>query len=58
VTLPEGLGVDGAILSDQLKSLDWRARKAKRIGRLPADVMEETVGKILTLVDTGDTALR
>lgn len=51
VLLPEGLGVEGAILSDQIKSLDWRVRKASRIGRAPADVLQETVGKILALVD-------
>ena len=39
------------MLSDQLKSLDWRARKAKRIARLPTEVMDEAVGKILALVD-------
>ena len=51
VILPRGLGVEGAILSDQMKSLDWRIRKAKRIGRVPRDVLAETVGKILALVD-------
>jgi len=51
VLLPQGLGVEGAILSDQIKSLDWRMRKARRIGNLPADVLQETVGKILALVD-------
>jgi mRNA interferase MazF len=51
VLLPEGLGVVGAILSDQIKSLDWRARRARRIGHLPSDVLQETVGKILALVD-------
>lgn len=51
VLLPEGLGVEGAILSDQIKSLDWRARKARRIGHLPPDVLQETVGKILALID-------
>jgi len=51
VLLPPGLGVEGAILSDQIKSLDWRVRKARRIGNLPAEVLEETVGKILALVE-------
>ncbi len=51
VLLPQGLGVEGAILSDQLKSLDWRVRKARRIGSVPAAVLQETVGKILALVD-------
>lgn len=51
VLLPKGLGLEGAILSDQVKSLDWRVRKARRIGSLPAEVLQETVGKILALVD-------
>ena len=51
VLLPAGLGVEGAVLSDQLKSLDWRVRKARRIATAPVDVLEETVGKILALVD-------
>lgn len=51
VLLPAGLGVEGAVLSDQLKSLDWRVRRARRIATAPADVLEETVGKILALVD-------
>ena len=40
-----------AALADQIKSLDWRVRKARRVGNLPADVLQETVGKILALVD-------
>lgn len=55
VVLPQGLGVEGAILSDQIKSLDWRVRNAKRIGTLPADVLQETVGKILALVEANGT---
>jgi len=53
VLLPEGLGVEGAVLSDQLESLDWRARKARRIASVPTSVLQETVGKILALVDPG-----
>ena len=51
VLLPEGLGVEGAILADQIKSLDWRVRKAKRIGSISGDVLQEAIGKILALVD-------
>ena len=36
VIIPPGSTVAGAVLSDQVKSLDWRARRAERIGRLPA----------------------
>lgn len=56
VLLPAGVGVEGAILSDQMKSLDWRVRKAKRIGRVPRNVLQETVGKILALVDPEEEA--
>jgi mRNA interferase MazF len=55
VLLPAGLGVEGAVLSDQIKSLDWRVRKARRIGSVPVDVLQETVGKILALVDPDST---
>jgi mRNA interferase MazF len=51
VLLPQDLAVEGAVLSDQLRSLDWRACRAKRIGHLPDDGLAETVGKILTLID-------
>ena len=27
VVLPDGVGVSGAILADQIKSLDWKARR-------------------------------
>jgi mRNA interferase MazF len=55
VLLPAGLGVEGAVLSDQIKCLDWRTRKARRIGTAPLDVLQETVGKILALVDPAET---
>jgi mRNA interferase MazF len=50
VVLPPGLGVQGAILSDQVKSLDWRVRRARRIGRIPPSVLDQTVGRILALM--------
>lgn len=51
VPLPPEMKASGAILSDQVKSLDWRARKVKRVGRVPTEVLEETIARILTLVD-------
>ena len=56
VLLPDGLGVEGAILSDQVKSLDWRVRKARRIGAVPDDVLQEAAGKVLALVDPEGSA--
>ena len=51
VELPEGLATKGAILCDQLKSLDWRARRAKRFGSVPDPVMQDVTARILALVD-------
>lgn len=41
-----------AILADQVKSLDWRARQASRKGRVAADVLAEVRGKIRALIGT------
>jgi mRNA interferase MazF len=37
VAIPEGLPIDGVVLSDQAKSLDWRSRGAEFACALPAD---------------------
>jgi mRNA interferase MazF len=50
VVLPEKHEVSGVILSDQIKSLDWRVRKAKRIACAPQNVFEEALAKIFTLL--------
>jgi mRNA interferase MazF len=42
--------VHGAVLADQLKSLDWRARGAKKIERVSATLMNEVLVKIAVLV--------
>ena len=51
VELPQGMKTQGAILCDQIKSLDWRVRNAKRIELVPASVMQEVTARILALVD-------
>jgi mRNA interferase MazF len=50
VRVPEGLKVTGAILSDQVKNLDWKARQAEFICRLPAAVTDEALKKLNTLL--------
>ena len=50
VVLSEGGCVIGVVLSDQLKSLDWRARKAKLIERAASDVLEMVTARILPLL--------
>jgi mRNA interferase MazF len=51
VELPREMETEGAILCDQIKSLDWRVRSAKRIGSVPPPVMQEVTARILALVD-------
>lgn len=50
VVLPQDLPVAGAVLSDQVRSLDWRVRKASRICRLPDDSTAEVFGKLKSLL--------
>jgi mRNA interferase MazF len=50
VRLPEGLSVKGAILSDQVKSLDWRERNADFAGEIPVAVLEEVLQRLRTLL--------
>jgi len=46
VVIPDGLPVTGAILADQVKSLDWRTREAARICSLPDAVVSEVLQKL------------
>lgn len=50
VALPAGSGISGVVLSDQVKSLDWRARRADLIESLPPRVTEEVLQKLDTLL--------
>jgi len=50
VLLPDGLPVEGAILSDQVKSLDWRIRNAEQLCSLPTSTISEVLQKLNTLL--------
>jgi len=43
-------GVASAVLSDQVKSLDWKIRRARKKGAVPADVMVHVRAKIKALL--------
>lgn len=49
VKIPSEAKVTGVILSDQVKSLDWRVRKAEFISSLPVEVIDEVLAKLGTL---------
>ena len=50
VRIPPGLSVTGVVLSDQVKSLDWRARHAEFIHALPRETVGEVLAKLATLL--------
>ncbi len=50
VMLPKELPVTGVILSDQVKNLDWRVRKAEFEESLPEEVIDEVLAKLGTLL--------
>ncbi|MBU4271978.1 MAG: endoribonuclease MazF [Planctomycetes bacterium] len=52
VAVPEGLEVSGVILSDQVKNLDWKARKTRFGCRLTAETFQEVVAKLGSLLET------
>jgi mRNA interferase MazF len=49
VQIPTGLAASGVVLSDQVKSLDWKARNADFICQLPQASLDEVMKKLMTL---------
>ena len=50
VAIPSGSDVRGVVLSDQVRSLDWRARRAELVGHLPEAQVEEVLEKLGALL--------
>jgi mRNA interferase MazF len=50
IALPAGLPVSGVILADQIKSLDWKERKAQFAARSTGEIVEEVLALILPLI--------
>lgn len=50
VALPAKGEITGVVLADQVKSLDWRARRARKAGRLAAQAIDEVIAKLMTLL--------
>lgn len=51
VPLPPGGPVDGVVLSDHVRSADWRSRRAKFIAKVDAEVFEEVRAKLAALIE-------
>ena len=50
VQIPSGLPITGAVLADHVKSLDWRERRAERVGRVPPEVLAEVLDRLAPLL--------
>lgn len=45
-----GEKIQGAVLSDQVKSFDWKARRAKPIEKLDDDSLAEVIAKLSSII--------
>jgi mRNA interferase MazF len=50
VALPSELEVQGVVLADQVRSLDWRARHATYLGALPPEVVAQVIARSRALL--------
>ena len=50
VSIPKGMKVTGVILSDQVKSLDWKVRQVELLGKIHESVIVEALKKLNTLL--------
>jgi mRNA interferase MazF len=46
VLIPNRFPIDGVILADQVRSLDWSARNAEFICKLPDEISHEVLNKL------------
>ena len=50
IVIPQGLNVSGVILSDQIKSFDWKTRRAEFIQGIPERIVLAVLKKIHKLL--------
>jgi mRNA interferase MazF len=50
VVIAEELDRESVVLADQVKSLDWKVRKAVKKGTASIDIIAETLSKLQTLL--------
>ncbi len=46
----QGKKIQGVVLSDQTRTLDWRVRSVRHIEKVHADTLKEVQGKIIALI--------
>ena len=50
VRIPEGYQLSGVVLSDHVRSLDWKARNATLISHAPSELIDDVLAKLQTLL--------
>jgi mRNA interferase MazF len=50
VDLPPGLKTRGVVQADQVRSLDWRARRARAIESVPPELVRAVIERVLALL--------
>ncbi len=53
VLLPQDLAVQGAVLADHVRSVDWRQRRAEPVGRVASDLLEAVTQRVEALIRPG-----
>jgi mRNA interferase MazF len=54
VAIPDNPSVSGTVLADQLKSLDWRKRRAEFVCAADDELLEEVIEKAFALVGSDE----
>jgi len=50
VALPPKCAITGVVLADQIKSLDWRARRARFACQVSEQIVSEVLGKVYAIL--------
>jgi mRNA interferase MazF len=50
VNLPPGLTIGGTVLSDAVRSIDWRARHIRYFDKAPAEVLKNVQARLAALL--------
>ncbi|MFE5321770.1 endoribonuclease MazF [Paenibacillus sp. NPDC056579] len=50
VVIPQDLPIEGVILADQVKSLDWQSRQAVFICKVPQETLSDVIAKLDLLI--------
>lgn len=51
VQLPDGLTIEGVVLADHVRNVDWLQREALFIAKAPVGVVNHVVARIQALID-------